>query len=62
MLSRIDGHTPWAVLREIGGLSPAEADAALARWVAAGLVLVDAEKPAPPPARGGAAPRRAPWI
>jgi curved DNA-binding protein CbpA len=56
LLSRIDGHTPWAVLREIGGLSPADADAALAGWVAAGLVQVDPEKPALIPARGGAAP------
>jgi tetratricopeptide (TPR) repeat protein len=55
LLSRIDGHTPWAVLREIGGLSPADADAALAGWIAAGLVLVDPEKPAPPPAWGAAA-------
>jgi len=52
LLSRIDGHTPWAVLREIGGLAPAEADAALAGWVAAGLVELDAEKPDPGPARG----------
>jgi curved DNA-binding protein CbpA len=60
LLSRIDGHTPWAVLREIGGLSPADADAALAGWIAAGLVQVDAEKPAPPPARGAAATPNAP--
>jgi len=52
LLSRIDGHTPWAVLREIGGLAPAEADAALTGWVAAGLVELDAEKPDPGPARG----------
>lgn len=56
LLSRIDGHTPWAVLREIGGLSPADADAVLAGWVAAGLVRLDPEKPAPPPARDAAAP------
>ena len=62
LLSRIDGHTPWAVLREIGGLSPAAADATLAGWVAAGLVQVDPEKPAPPAARaasGDAADLRA---
>jgi len=52
LLSRIDGHTPWAVLREIGGLAPAEADAALAQWVANGLVEVGGEKPDPGPARG----------
>src|SRR6185369_13778790 len=54
LLSRIDGHTPWAVLREIGGLAPAEADAALADWLARGLVEVDAEKPDPEPARSAA--------
>ena len=52
LLSRIDGHTPWAVLREIGGLAPTEADAVLARWIATGLVEVEAEKPEPGPARG----------
>jgi len=52
LLSRIDGHTPWAVLREIGGLAPAEADAALAGWIATGLVELDADKPDPGPARG----------
>jgi len=40
----MDGHTPWAVLRELGGLSPAEADCALAAWVETGLVLLDPEK------------------
>ena len=57
LLSRIDGHTPWAVLREIGGIAPGEADAVLAGWVAAGLVELDLAKPEP--ARGmeaGAAP------
>jgi curved DNA-binding protein CbpA len=38
LLSRIDGATPWNLLREIGGLAPAEADRCLARWVARGLV------------------------
>src|SRR3989442_10733407 len=47
LLSRIDGHTPWAVLREIGGLPPSAADAALAGWVEIGLVRLDPEKPAP---------------
>jgi len=51
LLSRIDGHTPWSVLRQIGGLAPAEADAVLAGWVESGLVQLDPEKPAPPAAR-----------
>jgi tetratricopeptide (TPR) repeat protein len=50
LLSRIDGHTPWAVLRQIGGLAPGEADAALVSWVEAGLVELDPEKPGPEPA------------
>jgi curved DNA-binding protein CbpA len=56
LLSRIDGHTPWAVLREIGGLPPADADAALAGWLDAGIVEVDPEKPGPPTACATAAP------
>jgi curved DNA-binding protein CbpA len=42
LLSRIDGHTPWAVLRQIGGLLPEEVDLALESWVKTGLVLLDA--------------------
>jgi curved DNA-binding protein CbpA len=56
LLSRIDGHTPWAVLREIGGFAPADADRALASWIAAGLVQVEGEKPGPPPVEEAAAP------
>jgi curved DNA-binding protein CbpA len=52
LLSRIDGHTPWAVLREIGGLAPDEADALLAGWIATGLVELDGDKPDLGPARG----------
>ena len=40
LLSRIDGTTPWTLLREIGGLAPGEADRCLERWVAEGLVTV----------------------
>jgi hypothetical protein len=56
LLSRIDGHTPWSVLRQIGGLAPGEADAALAYWVETGLVELDPEKPAPEPAATAGAP------
>jgi curved DNA-binding protein CbpA len=41
LLSRIDGHTPWAVLREIGGLMPEEADLAIESWLGTGLVVLD---------------------
>ena len=40
LLSRIDGTTPWRLLREIGGIPPAEVDACLARWVEAGILDV----------------------
>lgn len=45
LLSRIDGSTPWKLLREIGGLSPEEVDLCLESWVAQGVV----EWIAPPP-------------
>ena len=38
LLSRIDGHTPWRVLREIGGLSPDDVDICIEGWIADGLV------------------------
>jgi curved DNA-binding protein CbpA len=54
LLSRIDGHTPWAVLRQIGGLLPEEADLALEGWVQTGLVLLDAASPTVPAAPAAA--------
>jgi curved DNA-binding protein CbpA len=50
LLSRIDGHTPWRVLREIGGLSPDEADICIEGWIADGVVemCTERQKPAPP--------------
>jgi curved DNA-binding protein CbpA len=57
LLSRIDGHTPWAVLRQIGGLLPEEADLALEGWVQTGLVLLDGASPTVPAAAPVAAPR-----
>lgn len=57
LLSRIDGRTPWKLLREIGGLAPRDVDRCLARWVAEGVVIVNgvakaapAAKPTPPTA------------
>jgi len=59
LLSRIDGRTPWKLLREIGGLAPREVDRCLARWVEEGVLVVNgAAKPAAaskPPAKAGAA-------
>ena len=38
LLSRIDGATPWRLLREIGGIPADEVDTCLARWLEAGWV------------------------
>jgi len=40
LLSRIDGTTPWRLLREIGGIPAAEVDACLARWIEDGILDV----------------------
>jgi curved DNA-binding protein CbpA len=54
LLSRIDGRTPWRLLREIGGLTPEEVDLCLEGWLARGVAVVagvETAKPKPPPAR-----------
>lgn len=38
LLSRIDGVTPWRLLREIGGIPPADVDRCLRRWIEEGLL------------------------
>jgi curved DNA-binding protein CbpA len=53
LLSRIDGATPWASLRQIAGMPAAQVDACLERWIAQGIVAV-----APGPAAGEGAPAR----
>ncbi len=55
LLSRVDGATPWRLLREIGGLAPEEAEASLRAWLASGLIELGGEA-----GRGGpgAAPRQ----
>jgi curved DNA-binding protein CbpA len=42
LLSRVDGATSWAVLRQIGGLPPEEVDRCLERWLEAGLLEIGA--------------------
>lgn len=51
LLSRIDGQTPWRLLREIGGLTPEEVDLCLETWIAREIVQVSGreEKKEPPP-------------
>jgi curved DNA-binding protein CbpA len=45
LLSRIDGRTPWSLLRQIGGLPPSEVDRCLERWVSEGVLVVDGSAP-----------------
>jgi curved DNA-binding protein CbpA len=58
LLSRIDGATPWRLLREIGGIPVDEVDACLSRWLEEGVLQVvggpasatsDASAADPPP-------------
>jgi len=56
LLSRIDGRTPWSLLREICGLPAAEVDRCLERWLKEGVIEVGATpRAAKGPPRGGAA-------
>jgi len=46
LLSRIDGSTPWGMLREMSGQAAGQLEGCLERWIEAGLVSVDAaERP-----------------
>jgi curved DNA-binding protein CbpA len=61
LLSRIDGHTNWGTLRQIGALPPHEVDRLVERWLKEGIVVASAasairtappgsaSKPLPPP-------------
>jgi curved DNA-binding protein CbpA len=52
LLSRIDGHTPWRLLREIGGLPPTDVDACLKKWLEEGVIVF--------PERGASEKQKAP--
>jgi tetratricopeptide (TPR) repeat protein len=45
LLSRIDGHTSWTLLRQIGGIAPEEVDRCIERWLSEGVVVIDEGKP-----------------
>jgi len=60
LLSRIDGRTPWRLLREIGGIPAQDVDACLDRWLAEGVVEVVGG--APRPAAVVSAPKASPPI
>lgn len=60
LLSRIDGRTPWRLLREIGGIPSQDVDACLERWLAEGWIEVvgaAASVPKPAPATISIDPR-----
>ena len=38
LLSRIDGQTPWRLLREMGGMSPDEVDLCIESWIATQVI------------------------
>src|SRR5262245_51135673 len=46
LLSRIDGATSWASLRQIAGMAPDDVDTCLARWIAQGIVALGEAEPA----------------
>ncbi len=50
LLSRIDGATPWRLLREIGGIPPGEVDVCVAKWLEEGVldVVGDTTSPSAP--------------
>lgn len=48
LLSRIDGHTPWTQLRQIGGIPPEEVDRCLERWLSEGVVEISGSEHAQP--------------
>ena len=44
LLSRIDGRTPWRLLREIGGIPAQDVDLCLERWLSDGLLEIVGNK------------------
>jgi tetratricopeptide (TPR) repeat protein len=53
LLSRIDGTTPWRLLREMGGIPASDVDACLERWLEQGILAVVGDE-------GGSGAKRAP--
>ncbi len=44
LLSRIDGHTSWTLLRQIGGIAPEEVDRCIEHWLSEGVVVIEEGK------------------
>jgi curved DNA-binding protein CbpA len=60
LLSRIDGSTPWNLLRQIGGIAPEEVDRALERWIDEGVLVVETKPLTPSAPQVESAPPAAP--
>lgn len=56
LFSRIDGLTPWRLLREIGGIPPDDVDACLRRWLDQGALDVVGGRGAATASGAGAKP------
>jgi curved DNA-binding protein CbpA len=56
LLSRIDGCTPWSLLREIGGLPAPEVDRRLEAWLRQGVLEIVGETKDEIPSAAGTAP------
>lgn len=48
LLSRVDGQTPWSLLRESGALPAEEVDRCLREWAEQGVVVLGPKPEAPP--------------
>ena len=57
LLSRIDGATPWSLLREISGLPAERVDDCLERWLGEGILELEGVAPE---ATTATAPRASP--
>jgi tetratricopeptide (TPR) repeat protein len=60
LLSRIDGCTPWRLLREIGCMDAEEADLCVEGWIASGVVKVEGLAPDKPRSERTLGPSRTP--
>jgi curved DNA-binding protein CbpA len=59
LLSRIDGRTPWALLREIAGFPSERVDRCMERWLGEGILELEIPgAPAPPPGQPEATSER----
>ncbi len=60
LLSRIDGHTPWRLLREIGGMTTDEVDMCIEMWLSDGVIEMGGVERRPRPVAPPSARVKAP--